>query len=107
MANGKTAACEAAAITPEMIEGWKKKYGEVYVVSTEGKTAYLRRPDRQIISAASVLGGPDNLKQKEVLIRNCWLGGDEEILNEDRYFLGLSIQVDAIIEIAQVELKKV
>lgn len=108
MAQNKTTAHEAATeATPAMIAGWKNKYGEVYVVSSEGKTAYLRRPDRKIISAAAVLGGSDNLKQKEVLIRNCWLGGDEALLEEDKYFLGLSTQVDAIIEVAQVELKKV
>lgn len=93
-------------VTEEMIAAWKKKYGEVYIVSSEGKTAYLRRPDRSIIGAASVLGGLDNIKQKEVMIRNCWLGGDEDILNEDKYFFGLSGQVDAMIEVAEVELKK-
>lgn len=96
----------AIAVTPEQIADWKRKYGEVYIATSEGRTAYLRRPDRKIISAAAVLGGADNLKQKEVLIRNCWLGGDEEMLTEDKYFLGLSTQIDALIEVAQVELKK-
>lgn len=104
-----TTACEPTAtttVTPDQIADWKRKYGEVYVASSEGRTAYLRRPDRKIISAAAVLGGSDNLKQKEILIRNCWLGGDEEMLAEDKYFLGLSTQIDALIEVAQVELKK-
>lgn len=96
----------SATVTPEQIADWKRKYGEVYVATAEGRTAYLRRPDRKIISAAAVLGGSDNLKQKEILIRNCWLGGDEEMLAEDKYFLGLSTRIDALIEVAQVELKK-
>lgn len=104
MAQNKTTA--NGEVTAEMIAAWKKKYGDVYVVTSEGKTAYLRRPDRNIIGAASVLGGQDPIKQKEVMIRNCWLGGDEALLDEDKYFLGLSLRMDSMVEVAEVELKK-
>lgn len=93
-------------VTEEMIAAWKKKYGDVYIVSSEGRTAYLRRPDRKVLGAAGVIGGPDLLKQKEYMMRSCWLGGDETLLEEDKFFFGLSGQVDAMIEVATVELKK-
>lgn len=96
----------SAEVTPEIIEGWKKQYGEVFVVESEGKKAWLRRPDRKAISAANVVGGSDALKINEVLIRNCWLGGDMEFQTEDRLFYGLGPQVNALIEVAAVELKK-
>ncbi|GHV11720.1 hypothetical protein FACS1894162_7350 [Bacteroidia bacterium] len=40
---------------------------------------YLHRPDRKALSAASVIGKTDPLKYNEILLNNCWLGGDEEI----------------------------
>ena len=50
MAEKKTAAPAAAEITPEIIEDWKKQYGDVFCVEAEGRKGYLRRPDRQIIA---------------------------------------------------------
>ncbi len=107
MAEKKTAAPAAAEVTPEIIEGWKKKYGDVFCVEAEGRKGYLRRPDRRIIASANVLGGVDGLKVKEILLRNCWLGGDNALLDEDRYFLGILPHADAIIEIVESDLKKV
>ena len=94
MAEKKTAAPAAAEVTPEIIEGWKKKYGDVFCVEAEGRKGYLRR-------------GVDGLKVKEILLRNCWLGGDNALLDEDRYFLGILPHADAIIEIVESDLKKV
>lgn len=102
----KKAAPTAAEVTSEVIEGWKKKYGDVFVIEADGKRAWLRRPDRKIIGAAAVLGGENPIKQKEVMLRNVWLGGDEELRDDDRYFLGLAGQLDALVDIAQVSLKK-
>lgn len=107
MTEKKTAAPVAAEITPEIIEGWKKQYGDVFCVEAEGRKGYLRRPDRRIIASANVLGGVDGLKIKEILLRNCWLGGDDALLDEDRYFLGILPHADAIIEIVESDLKKV
>ena len=80
MAEKKTAAPAAAEVTPEIIEGWKKKYGDVFCVEAEGRKGYLRRPDRRIIASANVIGGVDGLKVKEILLRNCWLGGEMRCL---------------------------
>lgn len=101
------AAPAAGAIAPEQIAAWKREFGKVYVVEADGKKGYLRRPTRKIISAATVIGGNDALRSKEVLIENCWLGGDAELKSEDRYFIALAGRIDEIIEVAQVELKEV
>lgn len=95
------------SITPAQIEAWKKKHGKVFCYESEGKTAYFRRPDRKTIAGAAVLAGSDNLKNKEILILNCFLGGDKELINEDKHFFALSAQFDKTIEIALGELKEV
>lgn len=88
------------------IEEWKKKYGSVYQIECEGKVGYVRKPDRKVLGAAAVVGSKDPIKYNEVLLNNIWLGGDEELKNNDDYFLGVSAQLADLIEIKEVSLKK-
>ena len=59
-----------------------------------------------MLGAASVLGKNDPMKYNEVLLENCWLGGDEEIKKDDSLFLGVSSHLAEIIEIKTAEIKK-
>lgn len=97
---------EEKVITEEQIEAWKKKHGSVYSETVDSKTAYLKKPDRKALSAAAVLGKTDPMKYNEVLLNNCWLGGDEEIKTNDELFLGVSSKLADLIEIKEAELKK-
>ena len=97
---------EEKVITEEQIEAWKKKHGSVYSVTVDSKTAYLKKPVRKALSAAAVLGKTDPMKYNEVLLNNCWLGGDEEIKTNDELFLGVSSKLADLIEIKEAELKK-
>ena len=97
---------ENKVITEEQIEAWKKKYRDVFSVEIDGKTAYLKKPDRRTLSAAAVIGKTDPMKYNEVLLNNCWLGGDEEIKTDDELFLGVSAKLGDLIEIKEAELKK-
>lgn len=93
-------------ITKEQIEGWKQKHGDVFCVTVGEKTAYLKKPDRKTLSAAAVLGKSDPIKYNEVMLNNCWLGGDEEIKADDALFLGVSSKLSELIEIKEAEIKK-
>lgn len=97
---------ENKVITEEQIEAWKKKHRDVFCVQVDGKTAYLKKPDRRALSAAAVIGKTDPMKYNEVLLNNCWLGGDEEIKTDDELFLGVSAKLGDLIEIKEAELKK-
>lgn len=88
------------------IEEWKKKYGDIFCYEADGKSCYLRRPSRNTISAASVVGKDDPFKFAEIIIANCWLGGEEELRVEDKYFMGLSQKVSDLVEIKVGALKK-
>lgn len=96
-----------AEVTKEQIESWKKKHGDVFEVNVDGRTAYLKKPDRKVLGAASVLGKDDPMKYNETLLENCWLGGDEEIKTDDSLFLGVSSVLAEIIEIKKAEIKKI
>ena len=93
-------------VTKEQIQEWKQKYGDVYVLNIEGKKAYLRTPDRQTLSYASTLATKDPLKFNEVVLNNCWRGGEEEIKTDDALFLAASSKLPDLIQIKEATLEK-
>lgn len=99
--------------TAQQIQQWKRQHGETNVFRVEGKgkhagrVCYLHKPDRKTLSYASSVAQANPLQSTEILINNCWLGGDEGFRTEDDLFLGLSQQMAQLVEIADVELKNV
>ncbi|GCD76656.1 MAG: hypothetical protein ACK4EX_02450 [Thermaurantimonas sp.] len=85
------------------IDAWKAKYGKVIGVKVENHIAYLRPPDRKIISYASQ-AGKDPIKFNEILLNNCWLGGSEAIRQDDSLFLSASSVLSELIQIKEAEL---
>ena len=86
----------------------KKKHNikEVFVVKSEDKIAYLKRPSRAQLAYAMTLAQSNPLGMTEEILKSGWLEGDEELQTEDRYFLSITGQIDALIETTQVEIKK-
>ena len=82
--------------TPEQIEAAlaavKKQFGEnadIFKYEVEGKTAFLRTVDRNTYSAAAAKVSVSPAKFNEIIVTNCWLGGDEEIKKDDTLYFGL------------------
>ena len=93
-------------ITKEQIQEWKNQYKDIFVISVENKKVYLRTPDRKTLSYASTLATKDPLKFNEVILNNCWLGGDEEIKRNDELFLAVSSKLPDLIQIKEATLEK-
>ncbi len=98
---------ENTEIKQSQIDSWKKTHGEIFCVEVDGKVGYLKRPSRKALGAASALSAGDNIKYNEVILNNCWLGGDEEIRTNDSYFLGVSQTLAELIDVKHATLKKV
>lgn len=96
--------------TNEQLAGWKKKYGEdgIYEVVVDDKKAILHKPSRKDISYATSgsSSGQDAMKFNEILMRQCWVDGDREILEDDDYFFGAVPTLQAILEVKKAEIKK-
>jgi len=92
--------------TEEQIQEWKRKYGDIYSIETGDSVCYLRKPDRTTLKAVSAVGLNDPVRSNEVLLENCWLGGDDTIKTDDEKFFSVSEQLGGIIEIRKAELKK-
>lgn len=82
--------------TAEQIEAWKKevkeKYGasaEVHSYEVDNRIGYLRSVDRDTYSLAVSKVSSNPAKFNEVVINAIWLGGDDEIKNDDKLYFGL------------------
>ena len=93
-------------ITKEQIQEWKQQYKDIFVISVEDKKAYLCTPNRKTLSYASTLATKDPLRFNEVILENCWLGGDEEIKTDDALFLAASSKLPDLIQIKEATLEK-
>ena len=92
--------------TQEQIEGYKKKYGRVFKIECDNKTALLRTPNRKQLAYVAQATQSNALKGNEVLLNECWIDGDEELRSDDACFLGISAQLSKLIEIRTAELSE-
>ena len=109
----------------EDIEKLKQKYGEVYEVTAPnvdretgeevikgGKTEYVgyfRKADRNTLSYASRVssGLQDPIKFNEALVRNTFIGGDDEIKQQDEFINAVAEQLQTTIKQVEAKLKKI
>lgn len=96
--------------TKEQLQAWKEKYGneKVFELVVDDKKAVLHKPTRKDLSFASAGSeqGKDGIKFNEVLLKQCWIDGDKEIMDDDDYFLGAVPVLQAIGEVKEAEIKK-
>ncbi|WP_395974271.1 hypothetical protein [Chryseobacterium cucumeris] len=90
----------------DQIEAWKKQHGEISAIIIDGKIAFLKKPDRRTLGFASTAGQKDPMKFNEIILENCFLGGDEDIKNDDSLFLAASAKIVELIEVKEAELLK-
>jgi len=95
--------------TTEQVTQWKKQHGEDNIFMLDGgdKCAYVRKPDRKVISMASTMGEGDEIRIAELIIDAIWIDGDAEMKEKDEYFLAARNQLNKMIELKEVTLKKI
>lgn len=93
-------------VTEDQVNAWKRKHGEVYMVKVDGSAGYLRKPDRDTMKAVATVSSNDPIRANEVLLENCWLGGDDSIKTDDAKFFGVSSTLAELVEVKAAELKK-
>lgn len=92
--------------TEEQLAHWKALHRDIYQIEVDGSVCYLKKPDRTTMKAVASVGTNDPIRANEILLENCWLGGDETIKTDDEKFFGVSSQLVKLIEIKEAELKK-
>jgi hypothetical protein len=94
--------------TPDQIKSWKEEHGDVFQISIEDgkKVCYLRKPNRKELSYAGKAGETDPWKFNEIILKSCWLGGDEDIQTDDSLFMAASMQIAVVTEFKKSEIAK-
>lgn len=93
-------------VSQEQIDAWKKEHGDVFEIKSDGHMCYLRKPKRNELPYIQQVSVKNGIKSNELLLKACWLGGSEEIQNNDAMFYGVCDHLQVLIEKKQAELVK-
>ena len=98
----------------ESLDELKAKYGElfelnVYISDKDTATAYLKKPNRAILSAVMSKAGVDPLFANELLLKNCIIRevSDMRILDDDEVFISAMNSLDGLVNVYKSDLKKI
>ncbi|MDR0582258.1 MAG: hypothetical protein LBG31_04760 [Prevotellaceae bacterium] len=90
--------------TKEQIAKWKEEHGKLYCIKVDDKVCYLKKPTRKTMGYAMVAGKTNPIKFNEVLLKDCWLGGDEVIKTDDELFFSVSSKFGELVDTKEAEL---
>lgn len=93
-------------IDQEKIEAWKKQHGDIFKITVENYSCILKKPSRKALSYGSSVAQTDPLKFNEVILKDCWLEGDQILLTDDTLFLSVCQKIGHLIEVKEAELVK-
>ena len=99
--------------TANQIKVWKAKHKDVYEVEVPLKEGgeemaygYFKKPDLDIIGLTTKYAENSPVKAGEVMLDNCWIGGDKIIKEDSEMKLGAMTQLKGIFKSRVAKLKK-
>lgn len=86
--------------TQDEINAWKKENPKgIYGVEVGGHIGYFRNPTRQDVNiAASQLDADNPIDYFEIIMRETKIGGSDQLIENDQFYLGALNQVRRKIE---------
>lgn len=89
------------------VDELKKEYGAIYELSSGEHKAFFKNPDRNALALALSYRAKDKvLEAGEVLLDNCYVGGDKAIVEDEMLRIAASLQIANIVELPDVQVKK-
>ena len=93
--------------TQEQINAYKKQHENVFLFTAEdGKSCILKAPSLTIIDACRTVAKGSATKFDEQLLKNCWVAGDKEFLEIDKYKMGVFDKISRIIVVVRGKLEE-
>lgn len=92
--------------TKERIAELKAEHGDLFLITVEDKAALFKTPSRKAMSYSMLLAEKDALKSNEHILRDAFIEGDRELLDNDAYFLGAQAQTATLLKIKESKLEK-
>ncbi len=86
--------------TDEQVQKWKQQNKQgIYSIEADGHIAYFKNPNRHEMNCTMSKASLDAaLNMYEELAKLTFLGGSEELLNDDQMFFGLVQQIKVKME---------
>jgi hypothetical protein len=92
-------------LAPDQVAELKKTHGtEIHEVVVGDKVAYFKKASRATLRAALSFIDKDRLKYMEIILVNCFVGGDRTVLENDDDLYGL---VDVVPELTKGKLARI
>jgi hypothetical protein len=104
--NNESKVLRSGELSAEQEGQLKEKYPTLFKLEFEDKVAYLRKPDRATLKAAMSKVLTDPIGFAEVILKNCWLDGDEDVKKNDEYIMGSVGPLNNIVNARTAELVK-
>lgn len=84
----------------EQIQAWKHQYKQgIYAIEVDNHIGYFKNPSRHEMNCAMSKASSDAaLDMYEELARLTFIGGTEEVINNDQMFFGLVQQIKVKME---------
>lgn len=120
--------------TQKQIDEWKQQHGDVYAIHEEvfndliseddaldndilrdeldvpsSLVAYVKKPTRKILQFAAKrveAEKADSIRFTQLVIRNVWVAGHKEFLEDDALLMSLGAKLEELIGIKALEIKK-
>ena len=96
-------------VTEEQIGKWKQRYGKIVridvVDAPDLHIGYFHRPTLETLKAVIKMAKTDEVGAGEVLMKNCWLGGSEQLATDALLFAETQKQLGTMLQSCQSSLK--
>ncbi len=106
-------------VSDEQIAYWKKQHGGCSSIRIKEHICYLKPADKNSLSyalsmirvrvddpsKAAEVGVDRIIQLGEVVLRNCWLGGSEEIRTIPKFWISAAVAAGDMVELVEAELK--
>lgn len=98
-------------ISEAELKALKEKHRTIYILEvpandegTEIAMGYLKPIDRQLMGA--LLAQNDEIVQREMMLNNLWLTGDDRIKKDDEMFFAAARMLPKVMMVRKAQLKK-
>lgn len=88
------------APTEQELNDWEKKHQKIFHFEVDNFCCWLKRPNIENISIATSIG-KTSVDIENILLKNCWLAGNEIFLNDDDYLQAIATAFSREIELPE------
>ncbi|MDF7813607.1 hypothetical protein [Hymenobacter sp. YC55] len=100
-------------VAAKTLDELKKEHGDVQTLTLKDKAgnvvavAHLKEPGRSVVARSmSLIAQNKPMEAGEFILENCFVGGNDQVLTNEKLKMSAAMQVIALVELLDGELKK-